>query len=344
MKFVKCKLLVYALVALSMSEAVTVFSGMSGYVEKICSHYLYQHKNSADSIKLFSVKNYLYGIDDIALDKECDDINRHSYSDNQNIILSDDENIQFDSQKSTDLMFNNQTEYGIDVQSLLAEKPKIEFTDNGQPQILIIHTHASESYGYKRTYPLSDTDRTQDKEYNMVRIGKELKTHLENRGYNVLHDDTIHDFPSYTSSYKRAGETIQKYLYDYPSIVAVFDLHRDALIDANGKSTGFISEQNGEECAQIMMVCGTDQNNLKFDTWEENLRFAFKIQDYMEKHYPGLMRPINIRKERFNLHLTNGSILFEIGSNGNSLVQAINSVKYLADGIDNVISDLKSNK
>lgn len=343
MKHIKSKLLLYALTAISMAEAMAVFSGVYSYGNIMCNHYLYQEQKAFSDMISYPLRSYfLYNGQKSSEDTGA--VKKDSAIDNKDIVLSDDTNIVFDSQKSSGLKFNNQTEYEIDPQSLLAEKPNLDFTKNGQPQILIIHTHASESYGYKRTYPLTDTDRTQDKEYNMVRIGKELKSLLEDKGYNVLHDETIHDYPSYTSSYKRAGDTIQKYLKEHPSIVAVFDLHRDALIDENGKCTGFVSLQNGEECAQIMMVCGTDQNNLKFDTWEENLRFAFKIQNYMEKHYPGLMRPINIRKERFNLHLTNGSILFEIGSSGNSLIQAINSIKYLADGIDNVISDSKSNK
>ena len=117
-------------------------------------------------------------------------------------------------------------------------------------------------------------------------------------------------------------------------------MHRDAIVNENGKNVGFVSVQNKEDCAQIMIVCGTDKNNLKFDNWEDNLRFAFKIQNYMENTYPGLLRPLNIRKERFNLHLTRGSILFEIGTNGNSLTQALNSVKYLADGIDKTLQNI----
>lgn len=339
MNRIKSKLIIYALTAISMAEALTVFSDSFGYQSMLYNHYLYHGEKDFSYLESYPAKSYFLCGDDTSNKKIVISESNHA-PDNENILLSDDKNIVFDNQKSHGLEFNNQTEYEIDAQSLLAEKPNLSFAENTQPQILIVHTHASESYGYKRTYPLADTDRTQDKEYNMVRIGKELKNHLENKGYKVLHDETIHDFPSYTSSYQRAGETIQKHLREHPSIIAVFDLHRDALVGADGKSTGLISQQNGEECAQIMMVCGTDQNNLKFDSWEENLRFAFKIQDYMEKHYPGLMRPINIRKERFNLHLTNGSILFEIGSSGNSLIQAINSVKYLADGIDKTLQNI----
>ncbi len=344
MKYIKCKMVIYALVVFSVSTVLNVFSGNDSYRDIMYRYYLCDDESKNSDIYLHSLKSYFLCGNSSYVPEFITEKKDNLPLENADIYSSDDENIVFDSQKSSGLDFNNETEYVIDNQSLLAEKPNLAFKKSEQPEILIVHTHASESYGYKRTYPLTDTDRTQDKEYNMIKVGKELKKHLENMGYSVLHDETIHDYPSYTSSYRRAGETIENHLKNYPSIVAVFDLHRDAIIDKNGKSVGLKSLQKGDECAQIMMVCGTDRNNLKFDHWEENLRFAFKIQNYMEKHYPGLMRPLNIRKERFNLHLTKGSILFEIGSNGNSLIQAINSVKYLAEGIDDAIKIINSIK
>ena len=248
----------------------------------------------------------------------------------------------YKSRPSVNLEIINQTDYKVDIESMLCEMPDIDLSDKDNPQILIVHTHASESYSSDRDYELTDTDRTQDLRFNMVRVGEELKKELSLRGYNVIHDKTIHDYPSYTSSYKRSQETIQGYLDKYPTICAVFDIHRDAISDNEGNRTGLVAYVGEEECAQIMTVCGSDKNNLQFDSWEENLRFAVKIQKYMEDKYPGLMRPINLRKERFNLHLTNGSLLFEIGTNGNSLKQAISSIKYLADGIDNVCKSLKN--
>ncbi len=247
----------------------------------------------------------------------------------------------YKSRPSVNLEIINQTDYNVDIESMLCEMPNIDLSDKDNPQILIVHTHTSESYSSDRDYELTDTDRTQDLRYNMVRVGEEMYKELSARGYNVIHDKTIHDYPSYTSSYKRCLDTITAYLKKYPSICAVFDIHRDAISDSDGNRTGLVAYVGEDECAQIMTVCGSDKNNLQFDSWEDNLRFAVKIQKYMEDKYPGLMRPINLRKERFNLHLTNGSLLFEIGTNGNSLKQAVNSIKYLADGIDNVCKSLQ---
>ena len=49
------------------------------------------------------------------------------------------------------------------------------------------------------------------------------------------------------------------------------------------------------------------------------------------------MRPVNLRKERFNLHKTTASFIFEFGTHGNTLDEALASVKYFADGIEEVL-------
>ncbi|MBQ2670321.1 MAG: stage II sporulation protein P, partial [Clostridia bacterium] len=56
--------------------------------------------------------------------------------------------------------------------------------------------------------------------------------------------------------------------------------------------------------------------------WRDNLTFAAKIQNAAEIMYPGLMRPVNLRTERFNGHTTRGSLILEVGSNGNTLEEA----------------------
>ena len=123
----------------------------------------------------------------------------------------------------------------------------------------------------------------------------------------------MHDYPSYTHSYKKSLETIERNLKEHPSIKIVFDVHRDALGDAQNK-VKFTADINGEKAAQAMLVCGTNSMGLWFDNWEDNLRFAMQIQDRLERCYPGLARPVNIRRERFNLHATRGSVLIEVGT------------------------------
>jgi stage II sporulation protein P len=123
----------------------------------------------------------------------------------------------------------------------------------------------------------------------------------------------------------------------YPSVKCVFDVHRDAIVDENDNKIKFTTEINGEKVSQIMIVSGSDQLGLSNPHWEENLSLALKIQKALDDKYPGLMRPVNLRKERFNMHKTYGSLIFEVGTHGNTLDEALASIKYFADGIEEVL-------
>ena len=104
------------------------------------------------------------------------------------------------------------------------------------PQVLIIHTHATESYTMPpgAEYEASDTFRTTDTRCNMVRIGDEMAQVMSEAGLGVVHDRTLHDYPSYSGSYDRSLKAIEEYLQRYPTISFVLDVHRDAVQDANG--------------------------------------------------------------------------------------------------------------
>ena len=48
------------------------------------------------------------------------------------------------------------------------------------------------------------------------------------------------------------------------------------------------------------------------------------------KLYPGLFKPIIVRNSRYNQHLGKAACIIEVGATGNTLDQAINSMKYLS--------------
>lgn len=235
-----------------------------------------------------------------------------------------------------EVSIKNETDYEIDVQSLLNEKIKIS-TKN--PKVLIVHTHASESYTPDEKYYYEETDnyRTDDCNYNMIRVGEVLAKSLKSNGIDVIHDKTINDRPSYNASYNKTKSVIESHLKKDSDIVFVFDIHRDALGD-EGNAAKFVKNIDGEDCAQVMMVCGTD-TNLENPRWRENLKLALNIQSYLEGMHPGFMRPVNLRRERFNMHLTTGSLIFEVGANGNTLTEAIASAQYLGEGLAEFIKE-----
>lgn len=248
-------------------------------------------------------------------------------------------NISSESDASQGIEIKNETDYDIDVTGFLSEAVVLK-TSN--PKVLIMHTHGSESYtpSDKYTYVETGNYRTQDTAFNMIRIGEEIANHLKSKGISVIHDKTINDYPSYNASYNKAEAVIKKYLAEDGDIAFVFDIHRDAVGEGNN-IVKFVSDINGKSTAQVMMVCGTD-TNLENPAWQENLKLAIHIQNETEKDYPGFLRPLNLRKERFNMHLTTGSILFEIGTNGNTLDEALLSAGILGDKLGDIISDISS--
>ena len=53
----------------------------------------------------------------------------------------------------------------------------------------------------------------------------------------------------------------------------------------------------------------------------------------MVKASTGITRPIQLRPQRFNLDMTPGSLLVEVGANGNTHAEAITAVRALGAAI-----------
>lgn len=236
---------------------------------------------------------------------------------------------------ANNLKMNNATTYNVDVNSLCGEELTIN-TDTDGPKVLVVHTHTTECYDGDQMN--GETERNTDESMNVVAVGDEICRVLEENGIKTVHDTTYHDYPSYQGSYTRALSTIETQLKNNSSIEIVLDVHRDAFIYSDGSKLAVTCEENGISTAQVMLVVGTNSMGLWHENWQENLKFASKIQNAAEIMYPGLMRPINLRKERFNEHMTKGSLILEVGSNGNTLAQAKEGGKDVARAIAAVLN------
>ena len=242
----------------------------------------------------------------------------------------------------SDIYLKNETSYSVDIGNLMKTLPKVGFSSSG-PQVLIIHTHGSEAYaptsGSK--YVPEDNDRTTDKNYNVVRVGDELANLLEKNGIKTVHLREMYDTPTYNGSYNRSLAAIEAQLKKTPSICMVIDLHRDAMIAKDGTKYKTVANIDGKKLAQIMFVVGTNEGGLKHDGWRDNLRLVTFLQKNLIEKYPSLMRPINIRQERFNQHETKGSMLIEVGTSGNTLDEALGSIKLFGQVLADSIKDLE---
>ena len=238
----------------------------------------------------------------------------------------------FSAQDADLVAVNSVCGYDVDVQTLLQQSLDWELA-SGEPTVLILHTHGTESYVNTENYAQSSDYRTLDPNYNMVSIGNRIAQLLEAEGIGVIHDTALHDYPSYSDSYNNARDSIKDYLEQYPSIRLVLDLHRDAVETSSGEQLGYTVDIGGQKAAQIMLVVGTDANGLTHPDWQKNMALAVKFYAQLEKTAPGICRPISFRPQRFNQDLSQGAMLIEMGAAGNTRQEALLAAERLADTI-----------
>lgn len=228
------------------------------------------------------------------------------------------------------VQIKNQTGYVLSEEVLT---PNIEINNSN---IIIFHTHTCESYTptEQNQYEASGSYRTTDLNHSVARVGDELTNYLTNYGYNVVHDKTYHDYPAYTGSYGRSLKTVEAIKQNNNADV-IIDLHRDAI----GSNSDYApTVKIGDDyAAQLMFVIGTDGGGLWHPNWNNNLKFAVKVQQKAEELYPGLFKPIIVRNSRYNQHVSKAATIIEVGATGNTLEQCMTSMKYLSKVLSEVV-------
>ena len=202
-----------------------------------------------------------------------------------------------------------------------------------EPQVLILHTHATETYQTwdELVYDPDFSARTTDTARNMCAVGDRMTEILNEAGINTVHDTTLHDSPSYTESYARSAQTARSWLEKYPSIKVILDVHRDAIETTDGVRLKPLCEIEGQDTAQVMIIAGCDNDStVNLPNWKKNLGFAAAWEAEMETLYPGLTRPVLCGYRFYNQDVTTGSLLIEIGGHANTLTEAVRAGEYAA--------------
>ena len=225
---------------------------------------------------------------------------------------------------------------------LYAESGKdVSFTikkDTDEPQILIYHTHTTESFEpYSRDfYDNSFSCKSTDTSKNIVSVGNEICRQLDKAGISYVHDTLVHDYPSYDDAYDSSRATVQEILKKYPSIKICLDIHRDGIEKEDGTRLAPVVEINGKKAAQLMIISCCDDGTMGMPDFMENFHFACKLQSSLESDWKGLTRPILFDYRFYNQDLTKGSLLIEVGSHGNSIDQ----VKYTGELIGKTLAEM----
>lgn len=220
--------------------------------------------------------------------------------------------------------------------------PSIKIQTDSEPQVLIMHTHTSEAYE-----PIADgkydpefIGRSLCPSDSVVGIGAIIAQKLADKGICTIHDGTVYDDPVYSNSYARSNEKVSEILEQYPTIKVVLDIHRDGIADGDVRIAP-VTEINGKEAAQIMIICGCDDGSGILPDYMENLRFATYLQSSIAKDYPTLARPMLFDYRYYNQDLTTGSLLIEVGALGNTKKQAAYAAELLGDSIAGALLKLE---
>ena len=207
-----------------------------------------------------------------------------------------------------------------------------------KPQILIYHTHGSETYRGSKKGKKSDT---------VIGVGDVLVKNLRKKNIAVIHDRNIYDVKNgkeeRSKAYNYAANAIEDHLKKYPSIKVVIDLHRDGV----SEQTKLVTTQKGRRMAQIMFFNGLSKkasgniSYLQNKNLQGNLSFSLQLKLVCMRRFQNLAKPIYLKGYRYNMHLKERFTLIELGNENNTLQEEINATKPLAMILDCVLQGKK---
>lgn len=192
-----------------------------------------------------------------------------------------------------------------------------------KPTIYIYQTHTNEEY----------------KENELIQVGVKTASYLLNDELQKLGllsfvepENTISILTKrnllYKDSYKISRELMEKRYLENPSLEYFIDIHRDSV-----KKSITTATINDKKYAKVMFLLGLENKN-----YLENKKVITKLNDYINKNYPGLSRGIYEKKGAgvngiYNQDFSPNCLLIEVGGYENNLEEVNNTIKVLAEVI-----------
>ncbi|WDV44559.1 stage II sporulation protein P [Clostridiaceae bacterium M8S5] len=211
-----------------------------------------------------------------------------------------------------------------------------QIVNEDKPYVLIYHTHATEVY-----LPIKDDNfHSKKKEFSVMKVGEIIANELNKKGHKIKQVQTYHDLPSYNKSYDRSLSTIRSEMKKEKNIKFLIDIHRDG-IPSNAAYLSRSKKEakvdiNNKKAATFKFVIGSDCKNKTQLT-----KFAKYIMSISERMYPGLCKGLVIKPYgRYNLFISDYSMLLEVGSNLNTIEEANHTATLLADVLDVAIKNI----
>lgn len=268
---------------------------------------------------------------------------KYANSSNDGKIISVDYSKQNATSEYDGIYLRNTTlNHQINIEDYLNKQVQAFITAN-KPTVLIYHTHTTETYELldRDFYTNERNTRSNNSQENMVRVGEEICKVLEEKGYKTIHDKTVYD-ESVSGAYDRSRAKISGILKDNPSIQIVLDIHRDSIYQKDNSKVKTVTEIDGRKAAQIMLITGCKDGNVTdFPNWQKNLTFAVNLQEKLKNDNKTLVRPLMFCSRKYNMDLTPCALSVEIGTDANTLSEAVYSAGLFANSLSEFLEEYK---
>lgn len=214
--------------------------------------------------------------------------------------------------------------------------------NSGNAAVLIYHTHTREAYtpDFEGQYVACGDFRTDDQQYSVCAVGEKLAQLLTSQyGFGVVHDTTMNETTPFAQSYDKSLTTMKNQVAQNPNIGIFIDVHRNSIDDREFAKNDVIT--SGEkQYAKVMFVVGRGDGltGEEAPDWQSNYALAKAVTDEINAIMPGLAKEPMVKAKRYNQHLSNKSMLLEVGYDANTITQAENSVDIVAQAMAAVLS------
>jgi stage II sporulation protein P len=198
-------------------------------------------------------------------------------------------------------------------------------------KVAFYHTHNAETY-----IPLDKKSKVEGRNGGVSLVAEEMVRVLEEQGIRTIHDLTLHDYPDFARSYIKSEVTATRLINNCPNLKALIDVHRDA-----GLEKKQVANVDGKDVAKILIIVGTGER-LANPHWRENYAFAQAVAHKLEERFPGVLKEVRLMPGRYNQHLFSRALLVEVGSEKNTLEEALGAARCFALALAEVLHEEES--
>ena len=210
---------------------------------------------------------------------------------------------------------------------------KVKTKEIRKPLVYIYNTHQKEEYLPNQFNEYSIKPTVMMPSYIMEEIlnTKSIYTIVEENSINeILKENNW----NYAGSYKASRILIEEAKKKNPSLKYFIDVHRDSV--KHDKTTVTI---NNKAFAKLLFIIGLENPH-----YEDNLLFTNKINEKINKYYPGLSRGIYKKKGIgvngvYNQDNNKYTILIEVGGKENTIDEVMNATIAFIKCFEEVIKD-----